>query len=270
MRAILRGYQFLNTLSVDVALGAVVSCLFLSSAFNVTVSWQAVLCLGLVVWLIYTVDHLLDAKRMKADAKTPRHQFHVRNFKAMLWLSILVAVASGFLLFNIERGILIVGVILATLVVIYFMLLKWLSAAKEVFGAVLYFSGVMIPVIAEHPDTDFVLIPGVLFFLLVLINLILFSWFDMDDDSEQGHNTVATQLGNRNVRLLLGTLYAIAGLYLTTGFFGELQQKLGLTFLVMYLLLLVVFLFPEWHKKEERYRVVGDFVFFVPLIYLIS
>lgn len=270
MRTILKCYLLLNTLSVDVALGAVVSCLFLCSTFGVSVSWQTSLCLGLVVWLIYTVDHLLDARRMNAQATTLRHQFHSRNFRIMIWFTIAVAAASGFLVLNIEREILIVGVILATLVLIYFLFLKKLSAAKEVFGAVLYFSGVMIPVIAKQPNADFLAMPGTLFFLLVLINLILFSWFDLDSDKEHDHRTIATQLGERNVRLLLGVLYAVTGLYLLAGFSSELSEKLWFTFMAMYLLLLVVFLFPDWHRKGERYRVVGDFVFFVPLVYLIS
>ncbi|MGE0586948.1 MAG: UbiA family prenyltransferase [Cyclobacteriaceae bacterium] len=269
MRAILNGYRFLNTLSVDVALGAVVSCLFLCSAFGVSVSWQTVLCLGLVVWLIYTVDHLLDAKRMKTGATTPRHQFHSINFKIMSWLTVVGAAVAAFLLLAIETEILIVGVVLATLVMIYFLLLKRLSVAKEIFGAVLYFSGVMIPVIATPPGADFLAMPGAMFFLLVLINLVLFSWFDLDADAEHDHKTVATQLGGKNTRMLLGVLYAITGLFLMAGFFAEMGQRLWFTYTVMYLLLLVVFLFPEWHKRDERYRVVGDFVFFVPLAYLI-
>lgn len=187
----------------------------------------------------------------------------------MLWLAIAGAAVAAFLLLAIETGILIVGVVLTAFVMIYFLLLKRLSVAKEVFGAVLYFSGVMIPVIATRPEGDFLTMSGILFFLLVLINLILFSWFDLDADAEHEHKTVATQLGSKGTRLLLGVLYAITGLYLSTGFYAVISQRLWFTFIAMYLLLLIVFIFPEWHKKDERYRVVGDFVFFLPLAYLI-
>ena len=65
MRAGLRFYQYINILSLDIAAGAVISAVFFAQIFNVQIKPYGLLALGLTVWIIYTVDHLRDAKKIK-------------------------------------------------------------------------------------------------------------------------------------------------------------------------------------------------------------
>ena|SRR5688572_29933788 len=93
MRAGFQFYQYVNILSLDVAAGAVISALFFAQIFNVQIKPYGLLALGLTVWIIYTADHLRDAKKIKHRASTQRHRFHQQYF-----CSLTVFVGSAILL----------------------------------------------------------------------------------------------------------------------------------------------------------------------------
>ena len=57
-----RFYRFINILSIDVAIGAVVNARFFAHLFGVPILHQGLISLGLAIWIIYTTDHLLDEK----------------------------------------------------------------------------------------------------------------------------------------------------------------------------------------------------------------
>src|SRR4051812_9177927 len=79
-----RYYRIFNLLSLDVALGAVISAAFLGRILHVNILPQGFILLGIVVWLIYTADHLLDAWSMREAATSERHRFHQKNFISIL------------------------------------------------------------------------------------------------------------------------------------------------------------------------------------------
>ncbi|HEX8061295.1 MAG TPA: hypothetical protein VF473_10190, partial [Cyclobacteriaceae bacterium] len=64
----MHNYRTFNLLSLDVALGAVISAAFLGRILNVHILPQGYVLLGIIVWLIYTADHLLDAWSMREAA----------------------------------------------------------------------------------------------------------------------------------------------------------------------------------------------------------
>ena len=67
MSKILRLCQTLNILSIDIAAGAVICCAFFADILGVSVLPYGFITLGLTVWIIYTVDHLLDVWREKPN-----------------------------------------------------------------------------------------------------------------------------------------------------------------------------------------------------------
>src|SRR5690606_1037114 len=80
----LKTYRLLNSLSIDVAAGAVICALFLAEILRSRPGTPALIMLGLTVWIIYSADHLLDARRIEREAVTHRHSFYQRHFQVMV------------------------------------------------------------------------------------------------------------------------------------------------------------------------------------------
>ena len=81
-------YKYLQILSIDVCLGACISCWMIAHYLEVSLSFWTYAVLACTVWLIYTADHLLDAykisKQLKEKATTDRHIFHQHYFKPIV------------------------------------------------------------------------------------------------------------------------------------------------------------------------------------------
>src|SRR6478736_436347 len=90
MKSVVAFYRVINALSLDVAGGAVICALFFAQLLKVNLFPQGLAALGLAVWIVYTGDHLLDAKRLREQASTFRHGFHQQHFKL---LAVLLAIA---------------------------------------------------------------------------------------------------------------------------------------------------------------------------------
>ena len=73
-------YKWFQVLSLDVALGAVATAMFVAKQLDVSPAPYAFTSLGITVWLIYTFDHLLDGQEIKGEALTYRHRYHQRYF----------------------------------------------------------------------------------------------------------------------------------------------------------------------------------------------
>ena len=101
MKYLIKFYRFVNILSIDVALGSVCCAAWFAEILNATLKPYALVSLGLTVWIIYTADHLLDARKIHAPASTERHRYHQENFTLLFYLllfAVLVDLIFVFLL----------------------------------------------------------------------------------------------------------------------------------------------------------------------------
>ena len=261
MQYAVKFYRLVNILSLDVAFGATASSYFLSQIFHVAVNLPTLLCLGLTVWLIYTADHLMDAKLIKQCASTWRHRFHQQHFKVMIYLLAIASFIVFGLLFLIHASVFKWGIYLSVLVFIYFLIQRKLGLFKEIVGAVLYSIGVMIPVIAMSNRSigTFVSIPAF---------LILFSWFDIENDRADGQSSIATILGNSATGKLLGFLCFIQLGLLLYAFSMGIYGSYLLVFAMMLIILFSLFIKSDWSSIKDKYRILGDAVFLIPLLHL--
>lgn len=271
MQRIISYYRYFNLLSLDVAMGATISALFLIKLFSVDIRLQGLLCLGLTVWLIYTMDHLVDASKLKSQASTERHRFHQRNFRAILVLAVVILLTIIPLLFFIYKPVLSMGIGLGVLVVLYFIVQRKLSFLKELVGAMLYSVGVMLPVIAlsELSYYSLIEIPSILFFNTALINLVLFSWFDKDKDKLDNHPSLVTRVGDGMSKGILYFLFFVQMVLFVYALRNGISHLVLMVFAAMYLVLLLIFVRSGWFAINDRYRLAGDAVFLLPLFYLI-
>jgi 1,4-dihydroxy-2-naphthoate octaprenyltransferase len=265
-------YQFVNVLSLDVVAGAIVSALFFAKVFSVQILSWGVWALGLTVWIIYTTDHLVDARRVHTPASSKRHRFHQNHFAMLAGVLLLAMLIDGIVISFVRKPVLQSGLLLAGAVIIYLLVQRNLKVAKEFCGALLYSVGVLLPAWSLSPTT-MTLSQGLFaaeFCVTVLCNLLLFSLFDHHQDLRDHHHSFATVMGNRHTRFLLSTLFVLNGVLMLLQFFW-LPSARGamLAIVLMNLMLLIIFIFRERFKPHDRYRLVGDAIFLVPLFFFV-
>ncbi len=265
----------LNHLSLDVVLGAVISSSFLTLILGLSINIMTLAVLALVVWAIYTFDHLLDSKIGNPDQMTERHLFHKKHFKT-LSLCLLVDLITIFvLLFFLPYKTIIIGAGLGLSVLIYFLtihLLHWKKIYhKELMVGIVYSSGLLIAPLSE---ADIVVLNvgnavklGPMF-LLVIINLLLFSLKDYDYDAASGFPSTVQAIGiTKSSKLvnIIGILLIInLGLLYIYSFFS-----IAMTYTFMFIMLVVIAKFNRSKFIVNNYRLIGDGIFLIPIIYFL-
>jgi len=262
-------YQHISILSLDVVAGAVIGALFFARLLGAVVEIPVLIVLGLSVWIIYTTDHLRDARVMRTTASTDRHRFHQKYFKTIVAIAMLVAIVAFILVLFLPHNILRYGFMLGLVVLLYLVLQRYLKFLKEIFVACLYTMGILLPSfvsVGTHLMPVHYLIIAK-YFITALMNLLLFSLYDYAEDRHQQQHSFVTWFGPASTRygiILLGSLNILSGLWL-----WEYDSSIAIIFILMNLLLLAVLFFRKALAHENYYRIIGDGVFFLPLIYLL-
>lgn len=261
-------YQYVSILSLDVAAGAVICALFFAHIFRVSVSPYALAALGLTVWIIYTIDHLRDAKAIRSIASTDRHRFHQQYFATLVVIVAVMMVIDIGLVWFVPERVLFSGLMLWSVVLTYLLLQHYLKFLKEFFVALLYTAGVLLPAMAEITSglgaVHYILIGK--FFITALMNLLLFSLFDYREDTHQQQHSFVTWFGPVSTRLgilFLGLLNILSGVLL-----WSFDPKIALIFISMNLMLLSILFLRRYLVRKNYYRILGDAVFFIPVVYI--
>lgn len=262
-----RLYHYINVLSIDVALGAVVGSVFFARLLNVSIRPFGLAALGITVWIIYTVDHLHDARKIGTKASSTRHYFHQRYFKRLTIILMIAILLDIVLVFFIRKQVLQWGLILTLFVILYLIVQRNLYFAKEVFVAVMYTLGILLPSVSvttmEISLYHYFLF--IQFFLIALLNLIIFSWFDIEKDYSDNLVSFVTRFGKKSSTIFIQILFFIFfSINIVNGFVSD-YNFYDVIFIMMGLVLLMIFIFPEFFSINNYYRICGDAVFFFPL-----
>jgi hypothetical protein len=259
-------YRLINLLSIDVALGAVSCSVWIAHTFRISVPLQAYFLLGITVWIIYTADHLQDARRLKHFASTKRHSFHQQNFSVLFVFMCIAAVVNGMILLS-TPAVILNGLILMVVIFFYLLFNQWVGLWKELLIAILFIGGLFLPIVSftemYFPVENIFLI--ICLFITVLINLLLFSWFDYSFDSAANNPSIAVSLGRRKVKAILVILFLAQSVI---SFFSTLTMDTRILLGVMNGVLFLIFLFPDFFAPYEKFRLTGDAVFLFPGITL--
>jgi 4-hydroxybenzoate polyprenyltransferase len=210
----------INLLSLDVVLGACAGMYFFSDLLDVNSPFLTYVLLGLAVWGIYTIDHLLDAKFTGRTAISKRHRFHQQYFKSIIiiWLLLVLFGLCLLMLFPQIQFIVLPGSILALLMIFWMGLIRWIgeraSWLKEISTAVFYVAGiVLVPALLapiEFIDHFFYLFFGA-YSVLACINLLILSFLDREGDRIDGYGSVLVIISKRQ----LSNLIWILGIFLS-------------------------------------------------------
>lgn len=255
-------YRRAQYLSLDIVLGAVILLRFFSSILSVYPTWSVYVLLGSSVWLIYTIDHLRDASKAENSARG-RYQFHSKHSKALKVMIGMVLIICLTCIYYTSPIILVAGSTLVILSGVYLMiqhlLAKW--GMKELYVSIIYTSGILL--------APFVLAEKVMFevffllFLLTFLNLIIFSWFEKADDEVDGFKSIATTFSDhwlqRVILILISVGISFSFLLETTNF--------SLYFLFAFVAYAFLLLAHKQVQQNHLYRVIGDGIFLLPILF---
>jgi 4-hydroxybenzoate polyprenyltransferase len=267
-------YQYIRAFSLDVVAGAVISARWIGNYFSADIPTSAILALGLTVWLIYTVDHLLDARKIKSKDALLRHVIHHKNAPYIVGLMAVVVMVLIFILQNLKPHLIAYGLSLALAVFIYFIFIHFIRKkvywGKEWFVALVYATGICLPTLAYIQSIPAILIYfWIQLFILACINLILFNMIEYKIDKKQGFDSFATVKGvdfSRKIILMLFLSFAL--IWSSSFLFFKAEELLDYQaiFILMASVLAMVLSKEVVLRQEEWYRVIGDIVFVLPLI----
>ncbi len=266
-------------LSLDVALGAVISSSMVCKLLGaVPLPIPALTILGVTVWIIYTLDHVWDVQSSGGLPLSARRLFHWKYRKELnLVAGVLICLMGIGVWMYLPLGIVFFGLGLGALVAMYLWMVNKLGVTggrrifhKEPIVALLYTAGLW--GVALLTSSQVALQPVLiclclLFTLLALQNLCLFSLYEHAEDIGQAQRSLAQTYGVRRVKIFiisLFILFALVAMY--TGYISRtfIEQKVLLTLVVMALVLGLLFVFPQLFKKCKIYRPIGDSVFLLP------
>jgi 4-hydroxybenzoate polyprenyltransferase len=271
MSSFLRLYRYINILSIDIAIGAVVSAMFFARLIAANFLLYGKIALGLTVWIIYTADHLLDARNVERDASSERHRFHQKHFNTLLICLIVATVVNGIVVLYMRKSLLYYGLTLLIVVCLYLVVSRYLKMLKEAFIAFIYTIGVMLPGLSdrEHQMDQYDLMLMFMFFLVAISNLLVFSWFDEESDRADGHHSFVTFFGREKTKWIVHGIFistVLIGFYLVA--FWSYDPLAVVIVVSMILILLLILRYTNVFGREDRFRYLGDAVFFLPGVYL--
>jgi len=263
-------------MNFDTAFGAAITSLFIADIIGSDVPQVATGALILAILAIYNFDHLLDAKKIKGMAIAGRHRFYQRNFNRLaiyqLFLLIALLVISWFVPATIAKS----GIILAVITLIYFLLLFIVLphrfAFKELMIASVFTCGLFlgpVSVIFTPVITFNIVLLWLEIFLLALANTLIFSWFDYENDMNEGHSSLAQIVGSKTIRFLSFLVLTILAITIIFSMVNDISWVAQLFILMMGLVLLVSLLLGNKNINDERLRIAGEAIFLIPLVYLI-
>ncbi len=268
-------YKQLQILSIDVAFGAAAGAFLVSQVLSIQLPFIIYFSLTMAVWLIYTIDHLMDAAKMQQKAITPRHVFHQKYYKELLWIWLTLFLITGCLcLAYLPITTIKLGLIAAMLVVAHLVLVNLLGTKisilvqKELGVAITYSTGVVV-----GPLSMMKAIPHYLWwvlaqlFLYAFINLLEFSYFEKEVDKKQGQTSIARSIGTQPLEIIIYTMLGV-GLFINTYCLVYFPSRIvvQLVLFLMFGVLTLVFIKKSTFAHNERYRTWGDVVFLFPII----
>lgn len=260
----------LHYLSLDVVLGAVASSWMFWKIpdGNGVVNLPSMLILGICTWIIYILDRLLD--NLKSEPEDARHQFHFQHQYYLQVVIIILFFIAVILAFFLPRNVIYFGIALSVLILIYFYILQKKSKSadyqyfKEVFTSAIYSLCVVGSAFSTKPTLDWqAYLAGFFFFLLVHQSILIFSFYE--SQAYPTTKNLAKKLGKTNCTYLILGVFALTAIahFLSNNLF---LQKVFLIESLMAFCSVLIYFFEAKLAKNERYRWLGEMVFWLPLL----
>jgi hypothetical protein len=271
---------WIRIMSLDVVVGTLASAAAAQTLYQSNLPLVWLLVLGLSVWAIYSADHLMDAQRMGANAHSARHRYHYFHWNIIFVLASLAALAAGVLAFLfLGWEVIGFGAGMVVMTILHLLLVKWVGGKaqpwlfKELGVGLIYTLGIWGgPFLAsENGNTLLAGIPIFEFFLIGMMNLLVFSIYERIPDSLDSQTSIVQAWGERvpaTMVMVFGVLVAfLACLGISQG--TGTDWVLHASAMAMAGIQLVLLGQWDWLRQKERYRAIGDAAFALPFLYVV-
>jgi len=270
--------EFLQILSIDVVFGTLAIGYMATRILNVvpTPCWWIILALS--VWVIYSLDHIVDSFKKKGDAVIVRHRFHYIYRKPILIVITIAGLISITLsILFLEKQIIYSGLILTLFIAIYLCSIyvsnkkKTILLQKELYIALVYTTGIFLAPIywyQQLPPYPILLIIFIIF-ILAWFEGIMISWFDYDNDINDGHCSFTVIVGKKNTRRFLLIAHSLIEFIMITALLitsDSIVFYVLLINLIMNLMLGLLILFPHNKISAKYHRLIGESIFLLPVL----
>jgi 4-hydroxybenzoate polyprenyltransferase len=264
-KSILGFYRNLNSLSIDVVAGAMCFASFLARLLNVKCDVSSVLLLGIAVWIIYTFDHLMDAQKMKVKAVTHRHLLHQVQGRH-LYIAFVGAIVLECLLLFFNHEYLFSGSLFFVIVILLYTLVhRYVPFLKEMVISLVYACGVFIPTWVTFSG-NWQSVPWIIIIqvaLAALLNLLMFSWFDVRNDLHHSFISFTTRWGRSVAETCCWIVFSVCSLLTILSSIPVASVVVCLIAMVQ----VIPLVYKEYFEVNDRYRLLGDGAFMLPAIY---
>jgi hypothetical protein len=214
----------------------------------------------------------MDAKSIKPEHLTDRRRFYLSNFKAILFARNSALILAGTMSMFLYLRVMIGGIVLSAAVIIYFMIKERVPYIKELFCGAIYCAGILLAPLLNMTGalSGLSLLVILQFVLTVILNLVLFSLLDHDNDELEQQISFARYYGKKfTIRLIIIisiVQYVLIG-FSIIGFPDSINAVLVI--LSMNVVLTFIFSFRKLLQKSDGFRLIGDAIFVLPLFYLL-
>ena len=257
-------------MSLDIVIGAVILLFFICDVHNIPDNSFVVIALAISVWLIYTIDHLLDVRNLSKPT-THRHQFHKKYYSEISRVAFFVLVAGSVNFLFIPIEVLLYGLILVLFSVFYLVLQRRFAVAgmKELIVAIGYSSGIFLYAFVQKGLEIMLIMEWFQLFLIAFANILLVATYDASADKKDGIPSLVISRGKRRVKIFIYFfLFICLALNILCFWLGfPVLYQVFVSFSLLSLVL--VNLFYGFFSTSERFRVAADGIFYFPLLLML-
>ena len=196
-------YRYFHFFSLDIVLGAAASGYLASYVLDVEMGFAWWLALCLTVWILYLLDHWLDAKRFGEMSPRRLHKFIGHNSQFVLYIMLIAFVCDILVIFLfLQRELLLPGLVLGGFVMIIYLfrhIVKpggFLRIPLEIFTMVFYVAGIWYGPLFINPTQSSIQVYAILlqFGLMILMNIGILSYYDYPVDQMLNVHDIHTAL----------------------------------------------------------------------------
>ena len=267
-------YKKFNWLSLDVVIGAMAAyrmAALLADGFGLF-QWQTAVVLGLVVFIIYGLDRIIDNRNIVQN--TARHQF--RNQHKILIIRVLIGclIATTVLLFWLPKAVIFFGIGLFAFVVGYLLMVSitqskgWFEAAKDVIVPLVYALGVWgIAAVPQPYISQESLILFFPFWLIAQQNLLIIAYFE-SFEAEDGES-LPIILGEDSTKIALNIIFLLViMLCFWVIMISPYHYAVRVAILLIVMATIQHFIWknPQRWLENDTYRLITEGVFLIPLL----
>ncbi len=272
---------YYHLLSIDVLLGVLAGAIMAVKITGIHpgLAWWFILPFS--VWWIYLTDHYIDGLRHRELTKNPRHLFFFKNRYSVLLVLILISLINMVLiLVYLPVSIILFGCIAGLIVIFYLAGVKFLRTQnyftfpKEIIVAVLYVGGVW-GSLMFYDLRDFNydwLILIIAYFLVTVINLFIYSFYEEKTDIEDEQITIFTYFGRKKAKIIMDIWLLISFVFVIYHIVRKVDAIMELYALMLILIMLIsqtiLIYFSSYFAKNYKYRWMNEGVFLLPATFL--